>query len=109
MGAGQTGVPGVAFQPEVLGKDEANALKEEARVLEKQLQDLKRRIDQVQKGKSDGVASVNAQECDGCGVCIESCPVDAITLNDVAVIDENKCTGCGICIDKCPLDAITMV
>jgi len=109
MGGGQTGVPGVAPQPQVPGKDDANALKEEARVLEKQLQDIKHRIDQVQKGKGNAVAHVDAEKCNGCGVCVESCSVDAIILNDVAVIDEHKCTGCEICIDECPLDAITMV
>ncbi|MCK4534386.1 MAG: 4Fe-4S binding protein, partial [Syntrophobacterales bacterium] len=109
MGVGQASFPGVASQSEVSGKDETNALKEEARILEKQLQDIKRRIGQVQKDKGNGVARVNAQECNGCGVCIESCPVNAIILNDVAIVDENKCTGCGICIDKCPLGVITMV
>ncbi|MBW2631731.1 MAG: 4Fe-4S binding protein [Deltaproteobacteria bacterium] len=109
MGVGQTGLPGLASQPEVPGKDETNALKEEARILEKQLQDIKRRIGQIQKNEDNGVARVNAQECNGCGVCIESCPVNAIILNDVAIVDENKCTGCGICIGRCPLGAITMV
>jgi len=107
MGGGQAGLPGVAPQPQVPGKDNANTLKEEARVLEKQLQDIKRRIDQVQEGKA--VAYVDPEKCNGCGVCVESCSVDAITLNDVAVIDEHKCTGCGICIDECSLNAITMV
>jgi len=107
MGGGQTGVPGVAPQPPVPGGNDATALKEEARVLEKQLQDIKHRIDQVQKGKA--VAHVNAEKCNGCGVCVDSCSVDAIILNDVAVIDEHTCTGCRICVDECPLDAITMV
>ena len=108
MGGGQASFSGVAPQPQVSGKDDANVLKEEARALEKHLQDIKRRIDQLQKGKGNGVARVNAQKCNGCGVCVEYCPVDAITMNDIAIIDENKCTGCGICVDKCPLDAITM-
>jgi len=108
MGVGQTGFPGVASQPVEQVKDETNALKEEARILEKQLQDVKSRIDQLQEDSGTGVARVNAQECNGCGVCIESCPVNAIILNDIAIIDENKCTGCGICIGRCPLGAITM-
>jgi len=109
MGGGQAGFPGVAPQTQVLEKNEAEALKEEARILEKNLEDIKRRIDQVQKGKGSGVARVNVQECNGCGLCIKSCPVNAIILNGVAIVDENKCTGCGICVDKCPLDAIAMV
>ena len=109
MGVGQTGFPGVASQPVDPVKDETNALKEEARILEKQLQDIKRRIGQVQTNEDNGVARVNAQECNGCGVCVGACPVNAIILNDVAIVDENKCTGCGICIGRCPLGAITMV
>jgi predicted Fe-Mo cluster-binding NifX family protein/ferredoxin len=109
MGGGQAGFPGVAPQPEVPGKDEASALKEEALLLEKQLQDIKRRIDQVQKGKGKAVAYIDPAKCNGCGVCVDYCSVDAIILNDVAVIDEHKCTGCELCIDKCPLDAITMM
>ncbi|MBW2675501.1 MAG: 4Fe-4S binding protein [Deltaproteobacteria bacterium] len=108
MGGGQTGLPGGVPQPQIPVKDDAGDLKEEARLLEKQLQDVKRRIDQVQKGKGHAVAHVDAQKCNGCGACVEYCPVDAIILNDVAVIDEHTCTGCGICIDECPLDAITM-
>ena len=109
MSVGQTGSPGRTIPPQGARVEDTNTLKEEARLLEKQLQDIKRRIDQVQKGKGSGVARVNAQECNGCGLCIESCPVNAIILNGVAIVDENKCTGCGICVDKCPLDAIAMV
>ena len=109
MGGGQTGIPGVPPQPQVPRGNDANALKEEARVLEKQLQDIKSRIDQVEKGRGNAVARVDAERCNGCGVCVECCSVDAIILNDVAVIDADTCTGCGICVDECPLDAISMV
>jgi len=50
MGGGQAGFPGVTPQPRVPVKDNANALEEEARLLEKQLQDIKSRIDKIQKG-----------------------------------------------------------
>jgi len=109
MSAGQAaGSPGRIISPQTARGEETDTLKEEARLLEKQLQDINRRIDQAQKGKGNVVARVNAQECNGCGVCIGSCPVNAIILNGVAIIDENKCTGCGICIDSCPLGVITM-
>jgi len=108
MGGGQTAVPGSIPTSTGGGKTEAEALEEEARLLEKQLQDVKHRIDQVQKGTDNAVARVDVQRCNGCGVCVPSCPEDAITMNDVAVIDEDRCTGCGNCIDACPLDAITL-
>jgi len=42
---------------------------------------------------------VNEEMCVGCGICIEECPVDAISLkdSDTAAIDDNKCIRCGHC------------
>lgn len=54
------------------------------------------------------VAKVNKDECIACGSCVDVCPVEAITLDDVAVIDEEKCTECGSCVEECPTDAITL-
>jgi len=45
--------------------------------------------------------------CVGCGVCVESCPVEAISLLDnKATINKELCIECGSCIDVCPLEAI---
>jgi ferredoxin len=53
-------------------------------------------------------AKVKKDECVACGTCIDVCPVEAITLNEIAEIDEEKCTECGACIDECPTDAIEL-
>ncbi|MCF7855086.1 MAG: 4Fe-4S binding protein [Candidatus Pacebacteria bacterium] len=54
-------------------------------------------------------AQVDEAKCTGCGLCVDICPVDAITLeDDKAVIDEEACTDCGQCVDECPNDAITI-
>ena len=53
-------------------------------------------------------AVVNAEECVGCGICVDACPADALKLEDgVAVVDEGECLDCGICAGECPNDAIT--
>ncbi len=41
--------------------------------------------------------------------CIESCPVEAITITEGIVrIDRNVCTGCRACTEVCPWGAIWM-
>jgi Fe-S-cluster-containing dehydrogenase component len=37
--------------------------------------------------------------------CVESCPVDALSVSKdtgAVLVDKEKCTGCGLCIDACP-------
>jgi NAD-dependent dihydropyrimidine dehydrogenase PreA subunit len=54
-------------------------------------------------------AIVNQETCNGCGDCIDSCPLDAIELNDgKAVVDEDTCGDCGACVDVCPTESITV-
>ena len=53
------------------------------------------------------VAKVDKEKCNGCGECVESCPVEAIELNgDIAKVNEDECTDCGACVDVCPDEAI---
>ncbi len=50
---------------------------------------------------------INEAECVGCGACVDVCPQDAITCDDIAVVDASMCVDCGACIDECPSSAIT--
>lgn len=57
-------------------------------------------------------ASVESENCDGCGVCKKRCQVEAITFSKTenkAVVDTNRCLGCGNCIPTCPKKAIELV
>jgi len=47
------------------------------------------------------------EECLGCGLCENSCNLDAISLIDnKAVINHELCVNCGMCAEICPVGAI---
>jgi len=66
------------------------------------------------------MAFVHTYVCDGCGLCIEQCPTNAISLTSrdensdkslypkVAKINEALCKGCGSCIASCPKYALDL-
>ncbi len=52
---------------------------------------------------------VDLEKCNGCGSCEDSCPVEAIKVeNDKAKVDEDECTECEACIEECPENALSM-
>ncbi len=54
-------------------------------------------------------AFVDEDLCDGCALCIEHCPLEAISISDgLAVVNDSVCTGCGICIAYCPKEALDL-
>ena len=62
-------------------------------------------------GKPDrGSVEVNAEECKGCGLCVDACPPKVLHLAEAlnhygyhtAVYATVGCTGCGICFFVCP-------
>jgi len=59
--------------------------------------------------KANYYAVVEAEECNGCGICEERCQVRACSVDgDVAVVDLTKCIGCGLCVTGCPSEAIKL-
>ncbi len=47
--------------------------------------------------------------CTGCGICVKTCPVKALSINDSkrAVVSED-CTLCSICVDSCPFESLAV-
>jgi ferredoxin len=58
------------------------------------------------------VPEIKDTDCNGCGKCVNICPVEAMTLvsaNDPhhpnrkkASLNEERCLGCGVCVRSCP-------
>ncbi|MBA7672054.1 Ferredoxin-2 [subsurface metagenome] len=54
-------------------------------------------------------AVVDKDKCDGCGECVDVCPVDVIELqSEKAVINNDECIDCGVCVEICPNQAISL-
>ena len=50
------------------------------------------------------------QTCLGYGDCADSCPYDAITIdNGIAIVNRRRCVGCGICVKVCPSNLLQLM
>jgi ferredoxin len=64
------------------------------------------------------IPRIVSEVCNGCGKCVNICPVEAMTLvsaNDPhklnkrrAKLDEEVCLGCGVCVRVCPTKGILL-
>ena len=47
--------------------------------------------------------------CDGCGICVEGCPVEALKVDGLQIThDLQKCKSCGRCVAVCPKNAVSV-
>ena len=54
-------------------------------------------------------AKVDSATCTVCETCFNTCPVNAIAMQDgVAVVNAGECIDCGACAGECPVEAISM-
>lgn len=61
------------------------------------------------KGPRSGLVVPDHEACQACGICVNKCPVDALSLdNDEIMVDSDKCILCGECEVICPLSAIKL-
>ncbi|QZT37079.1 4Fe-4S binding protein [Halosquirtibacter xylanolyticus] len=80
----------------------------------------------------NGILTIDQNSCDGCGVCVQKCPFDAMTIIELsreqieqlsfkgrlkvrikgankAFVDDHLCTVCGACMKTCHEFAIHKV
>ncbi len=65
------------------------------------------------------LAALHIEDCNGCGACVNVCPVSAVSLVSAqdphhrkqkqARLQENLCLGCGLCVRNCPTGALSLV
>jgi Na+-translocating ferredoxin:NAD+ oxidoreductase subunit B len=70
------------------------------------LQAFKRYAKPAEMINSSFFARVSEDDCTGCELCMDGCPMGAISVNDVACVNLDRCIGCGVCAVTCPVDAI---
>jgi NAD-dependent dihydropyrimidine dehydrogenase PreA subunit len=58
------------------------------------------------------IEKIDSELCDGCGSCVDTCPVDCIRMDDDAkkavVRYPEECMLCGWCVVICPKDAVSL-
>lgn len=66
--------------------------------------------DEAAAEKPKSVAYIVEEECIGCTLCIQACPVDAIVgaAKQMHTVIADECTGCELCLPPCPVECIHM-
>ena len=80
--------------------------------------DNQERIPEFERVRGEPI--LNIPECVGCGICVTTCPNNALKLVDydspnpknkkklAPELDLGVCSYCALCVDECPYDAIQM-
>jgi electron transport complex protein RnfB len=55
------------------------------------------------------INTVDENLCNACGLCVESCQFNALTVDDLAIVNRTRCVGCGVCVNACPDHALVLV
>ena len=59
--------------------------------------------------RSAFVNTVDAELCQGCGLCEDACQFEALEVEEKAIVNAFRCTGCGVCVLACPEGALALV
>ncbi len=60
-----------------------------------------------------GIKRVDINLCNGCGICVEHCPLDVLRMNEATnkafIKYIRDCQSCLLCEIECPVGAITVM
>jgi len=74
------------------------------------LKNFKRHPKPANLVSSPFMVAANPDTCEGCGVCVERCQMDAVQMHDDRVVLEtDRCVGCGLCVSTCPTGSLTLM
>jgi MinD superfamily P-loop ATPase len=61
--------------------------------------------------ESLSLPTINPERCDGCGLCVDYCPGDAVEMVErkPQITQPAFCSYCGICEEICPRSAIELL
>jgi electron transport complex protein RnfB len=114
---GQCGFPGCKPYAEAIARGEAEinlcppggeeGVKKLAELLGREYKPLDAAAAQEKKRV---VAVIREDQCIGCTLCIQACPVDAIVgaARQMHTVVESLCTGCELCLKPCPVECIDL-
>jgi len=73
------------------------------------LRDFKKMNNPARLMKTNYYVEINSELCVGCGICVDRCQMDALTLvNNISTVNRKKCLGCGLCVVTCSTEAIKL-
>jgi ferredoxin len=55
------------------------------------------------------VATNDPARCSACGECETVCAFGAVHVNGHALVHRDRCMGCGVCVDRCRAEAMSLV
>jgi len=74
------------------------------------LRTIKRHPKPAELVSSAFIAEQDSNACIACEVCLERCPMDAVTMEEGGIVlNQDRCIGCGLCVSTCPTGGLTLI